>query len=175
MLSYLYSYRWKTQCRGFWPKRKCPSLRRWNCRVSWAKPNQSRVNWNEARMRWVSSYNSQKYIFNTFCHQFFSVIMLWITVQKCSQLHWCLCFTQMERRYQNQLQSMKERLEQSDCTNRSLQNYVHFLKTSYGNVFGDSLLTSWQWFFFFLPKLENFDLELKYLLLILTKILLCTV
>lgn len=49
---------------------------------------------------------------------------------------------EMERRYQSQLQSMKERLEQSDCTNRSLQNYVHFLKTSYGNVFGDSLLTS---------------------------------
>lgn len=49
----------------------------------------------------------------------------------------------MERRYQSQLQNMKDRLEQSDSTNRSLQNYVQFLKTSYGNVFGDSLLTSW--------------------------------
>lgn len=49
----------------------------------------------------------------------------------------------MERRYQSQLQNMKERLEQSDSTNRSLQNYVQFLKTSYGNVFGDSLLASW--------------------------------
>lgn len=55
-----------------------------------------------------------------------------------------LCFRcfQMERRFQTQLQNMKDRLEQSDSTNRSLQNYVHFLKTSYGNVFGDSLLAS---------------------------------
>nr|XP_046241833.1 outer dense fiber protein 2-like isoform X2 [Scatophagus argus] len=49
---------------------------------------------------------------------------------------------EMERRFQSQLQNMKDRLEQSDSTNRSLQNYVHFLKTSYGNVFGDSLLTN---------------------------------
>ncbi|KAF3851447.1 hypothetical protein F7725_013219 [Dissostichus mawsoni] len=49
---------------------------------------------------------------------------------------------EMERRFQSQLQNMKDRLEQSDSTNRSLQNYVHFLKTSYGNVFSDSLLAS---------------------------------
>lgn len=49
---------------------------------------------------------------------------------------------EMERRLQSQLQNMRDRLEQSDSTNRSLQNYVHFLKTSYGNVFGDSLLAS---------------------------------
>ncbi|XP_068576882.1 outer dense fiber protein 2-like isoform X2 [Cebidichthys violaceus] len=49
---------------------------------------------------------------------------------------------ELERRFQTQLQNMKDRLEQSDSTNRSLQNYVHFLKTSYGNVFGDSLLAS---------------------------------
>lgn len=49
---------------------------------------------------------------------------------------------QMERRSKSQLQNLKDRLEQADSTNRSLQNYVHFLKTSYGNVFGDSLLTS---------------------------------
>ncbi|MEQ2306831.1 hypothetical protein AMECASPLE_012249, partial [Ameca splendens] len=48
----------------------------------------------------------------------------------------------MERRFHTQLQNMKERLDQSDSTNRSLQNYVQFLKTSYGNVFGDSLLAS---------------------------------
>ncbi|XP_053726677.1 outer dense fiber protein 2-like [Synchiropus splendidus] len=35
-----------------------------------------------------------------------------------------------ERRLQNQLQHLRERLEQSDSTNRSLSNYVHFLKTS---------------------------------------------
>lgn len=49
----------------------------------------------------------------------------------------------MERRYQSQLQNMKDRLEQSDSKNRSLQNYVHFLKTSYGNMYADSLHTSW--------------------------------
>ncbi|KAF0022622.1 hypothetical protein F2P81_025248 [Scophthalmus maximus] len=49
---------------------------------------------------------------------------------------------EMERRFQGQLQNMKDRLEQSDSTNRTLQNYVHFLKTSYGNVFGESLLES---------------------------------
>ncbi|XP_050931136.1 outer dense fiber protein 2 isoform X3 [Lates calcarifer] len=54
----------------------------------------------------------------------------------------CFVLLQMERRFKSQLQNMKDRLEQSDSTNRSLQNYVHFLKTSYGNVFGDSLLAS---------------------------------
>ncbi|XP_033828723.1 outer dense fiber protein 2-like [Periophthalmus magnuspinnatus] len=49
---------------------------------------------------------------------------------------------EMERRFQGQLQNLKERLEQSDSTNRALQNYVHFLKTSYGNVFGESLMQS---------------------------------
>ncbi|XP_042371385.1 outer dense fiber protein 2-like, partial [Plectropomus leopardus] len=44
---------------------------------------------------------------------------------------------EVERRYQSRLQDMKDRLEQSDSTNRSLQNYVQFLKASYTNVFGD--------------------------------------
>ncbi|XP_035766450.1 outer dense fiber protein 2 [Neolamprologus brichardi] len=44
---------------------------------------------------------------------------------------------QMEWRYQSQLQDLKDRLEQSDSTNRSLQNYVQFLKGSYASVFGD--------------------------------------
>ncbi|KAM4745263.1 outer dense fiber protein 2-like isoform 2-T2 [Anableps anableps] len=48
----------------------------------------------------------------------------------------------MECHFQTQLKNMKERLDQSDSTNRSLQNYVQFLKTSYGNVFGESLLTN---------------------------------
>ncbi|CAB1332447.1 unnamed protein product, partial [Coregonus sp. 'balchen'] len=38
-----------------------------------------------------------------------------------------------ERRYQSRLQDVKDRLEQSDSTNRSLQNYVQFLKASYAN------------------------------------------
>ncbi|XP_071386307.1 outer dense fiber protein 2-like [Centroberyx affinis] len=49
---------------------------------------------------------------------------------------------EMERRLQSQLKNMKDRLEQSDSTNRSLNNYVQFLKASYGNVFGDSLVSS---------------------------------
>uniref|UniRef100_UPI003AAF52A5 outer dense fiber protein 2-like n=1 Tax=Centroberyx gerrardi TaxID=166262 RepID=UPI003AAF52A5 len=49
---------------------------------------------------------------------------------------------EMERRLQCQLKNMKDRLEQSDSTNRSLHNYVQFLKASYGNVFGDSLVSS---------------------------------
>ncbi|KAK9533048.1 hypothetical protein VZT92_010401 [Zoarces viviparus] len=44
---------------------------------------------------------------------------------------------EVERRYQSRLQDVKDRLEQSDSTNRSLQNYVQFLKASYANVFGD--------------------------------------
>lgn len=50
-------------------------------------------------------------------------------------------FLQAERRYQSRLQDFKDRLEQSDSTNRSLQNYVQFLKSSYVNVFGDPALT----------------------------------
>ncbi|XP_069025123.1 outer dense fiber protein 2 isoform X1 [Embiotoca jacksoni] len=49
---------------------------------------------------------------------------------------------EVERRYQTRLQDVKDRLEQSDSTNRSLQNYVQFLKASYTNVFGDVTLSS---------------------------------
>ncbi|KAM8744482.1 outer dense fiber protein 2 [Acanthopagrus schlegelii] len=49
---------------------------------------------------------------------------------------------EVERRYQSRLQDIKDRLEQSDSTNRSLQNYVQFLKASYANVFGDVALGS---------------------------------
>ncbi|KAL4609565.1 outer dense fiber protein 2 [Arapaima gigas] len=47
-----------------------------------------------------------------------------------------------ERRFQSRLQDIRDRLEQSDSTNRSLQNYVQFLKASYASVFGDSALAS---------------------------------
>uniref|UniRef100_A0A8C5RN84 Outer dense fiber protein 2 n=1 Tax=Laticauda laticaudata TaxID=8630 RepID=A0A8C5RN84_LATLA len=47
-----------------------------------------------------------------------------------------------EHRYQSRLQDLKDRLEQSESTNRSMQNYVQFLKSSYANVFGDSILSS---------------------------------
>ncbi|CAI9738345.1 Hypothetical predicted protein [Octopus vulgaris] len=42
-----------------------------------------------------------------------------------------------DRRCNSRLHDLKDRLEQSQSTNRSLQNYVQFLKTSYRNVYGD--------------------------------------
>ena len=57
----------------------------------------------------------------------------------CLALHPVL---QAERRYESRLQDLKDRLEQSESTNRSMHNYVQFLKSSYANVFGDSALTS---------------------------------
>ncbi|XP_061460004.1 outer dense fiber protein 2 isoform X1 [Rhineura floridana] len=45
-------------------------------------------------------------------------------------------------RHESRLQDLKDRLEQSESTNRSMQNYVQFLKSSYANVFGDSALSS---------------------------------
>ncbi|CAO2611374.1 Outer dense fiber protein 2 [Lemmus lemmus] len=44
--------------------------------------------------------------------------------------------------YQSRLQDLKDCLEQSESTNRSMQNYVQFLKSSYANVFGDDPYTS---------------------------------
>uniref|UniRef100_A0A8C6NIP6 Outer dense fiber protein 2 n=1 Tax=Nothobranchius furzeri TaxID=105023 RepID=A0A8C6NIP6_NOTFU len=49
---------------------------------------------------------------------------------------------EVRNRYQSRLQDLKDRLEQSDSTNRSLQNYVQFLKASYANVFGEVALSS---------------------------------
>ncbi|XP_041643864.1 outer dense fiber protein 2-like isoform X2 [Cheilinus undulatus] len=49
---------------------------------------------------------------------------------------------EMERRFNIQLQNLKEQLELSNSTNRTLKNYVQLLKTSYGNVFGDPLFSS---------------------------------
>lgn len=53
------------------------------------------------------------------------------------------CSPQADRRYQSRLQDLKDRLEQSESTNRSMQNYVQFLKSSYANVFGDSPYTTY--------------------------------
>lgn len=43
-----------------------------------------------------------------------------------------------ERKANSRVYDLKDRLEQSHSTNRSMQNYVQFLKSSYANVFGDS-------------------------------------
>ena len=49
---------------------------------------------------------------------------------------------QSERRFNSQLYDMRDRLEQSHSTNRSLQNYVEFLKNSYTTVFADHVTTT---------------------------------
>ncbi|XP_041370938.1 outer dense fiber protein 2-like isoform X2 [Gigantopelta aegis] len=43
-----------------------------------------------------------------------------------------------ERKFNSRLYDLKDRLEQCHSTNRSMQNYVQFLKNSYANVFGDT-------------------------------------
>merc|ERR1711892_744186 len=44
-----------------------------------------------------------------------------------------------ERRGESQLHDIRDRLEHSEATNRSMQSYVNFLKSSYQNTFGDDL------------------------------------
>jgi len=46
---------------------------------------------------------------------------------------------QNERRFNSQLYDLRDRLEQSHSTNRSLQSYVEFLKNSYTAVFADTI------------------------------------
>ena len=43
-----------------------------------------------------------------------------------------------EKRSQQRINEMRERLEQANNTTRSMQNYVNFLKQSYSNVFGET-------------------------------------
>jgi outer dense fiber protein 2 len=45
---------------------------------------------------------------------------------------------QNERKFNSRLFDLKDRLEQCHSTNRSMQNYVQFLKNSYANVFGET-------------------------------------
>ena len=52
----------------------------------------------------------------------------------------CVHVLQAERRFNSRLYDLKDRLEQSHATNRSLQNYVQFLKQSYTSAFNDSTL-----------------------------------
>lgn len=44
-----------------------------------------------------------------------------------------------ERRYTSQLGELRDKLEQSNNNNRSMQNYVNSLKTTYATVFNDSI------------------------------------
>ena len=40
------------------------------------------------------------------------------------------------------LNDLRDRLEHSEATNRSMQSYVNFLKSSYQNTFGDDLTSA---------------------------------
>lgn len=57
----------------------------------------------------------------------------------CSIMYMCMCDAQNERRFSSQLFDLRDRLEQSHSTNRSLQSYVEFLKNSYTAVFSDTI------------------------------------
>ena len=46
---------------------------------------------------------------------------------------------ELERRYTSQLGDLRDKLEQSNNNNRSMQNYVNSLKTTYASVFNDPL------------------------------------
>ncbi|CAF3178052.1 unnamed protein product [Rotaria socialis] len=46
---------------------------------------------------------------------------------------------EVERRYTSQLGELRDKLEQSNNNNRSMQNYVNSLKTTYASVFNDAL------------------------------------
>jgi len=49
---------------------------------------------------------------------------------------------EIERKFNSKVYDLKDRLEQSHATNRSMQNYVQFLKSSYASVMGDISATS---------------------------------
>ena len=44
-----------------------------------------------------------------------------------------------ERRLETQANDLRDRLDHSEATNRSMQSYVNFLKNSYQTTFGDDL------------------------------------
>ena len=49
---------------------------------------------------------------------------------------------ELERRYASQLGDLRDKLEESNNNNRSMQNYVNSLKTTYASVFNDPLPAS---------------------------------
>ncbi|CAF0777109.1 unnamed protein product [Adineta steineri] len=51
---------------------------------------------------------------------------------------------EVERRYTSQLSELRDKLEQSNNTNRTMQNYVNSLKTTYTTLFNDSIPTSFK-------------------------------
>jgi outer dense fiber protein 2 len=49
---------------------------------------------------------------------------------------------ELERRFTSQLSELRDKLEQSNNTNRAMQNYVNSLKTTYATLFNDTLPVS---------------------------------
>ena len=47
----------------------------------------------------------------------------------------------LERRFNTQLSDMKSKLDQSNNTNRSMQNYLNSLKTTYVTLFNETIPT----------------------------------
>lgn len=45
----------------------------------------------------------------------------------------------LERRFNTQLSDMKSKLDQSNSTNRSMQNHLNSLKTTYVSLFNDTI------------------------------------
>ncbi len=48
----------------------------------------------------------------------------------------------VDYRYKSQIKDLKDRLEQATATNKSMQNYVNFLKNSYSTVFNDNFIST---------------------------------
>jgi outer dense fiber protein 2 len=46
---------------------------------------------------------------------------------------------ELERRFTSQLSELRDKLEQSNNTNRTMQNYVNSLKITYTTLFNDTL------------------------------------
>ncbi|CAF5037334.1 unnamed protein product, partial [Rotaria sp. Silwood1] len=49
---------------------------------------------------------------------------------------------ELERRFTSQLTELRDKLEQSNNNNRSMQNYINSIKTAYTTLFNDTLPTS---------------------------------
>lgn len=44
----------------------------------------------------------------------------------------------LDRRYHSRVHELQDKLDQSNSTKRSLENYITFLKSSYASVFSDA-------------------------------------
>lgn len=49
---------------------------------------------------------------------------------------------ELEQNFTSRMSDLREKLDQSNNTNRTLQNYINSLKTAYSTLFNDTLPTS---------------------------------